>query len=409
MQGQTNKLYDNLSPELELVLWCSRLQRRENDAGSMNRVFAGDIDWEVFVHLTLYHRLYPVVYRSLSKLDCQAVPRDVLTALSRQSRMNISRTFRMAAELIRILQVLEQGNIRAVVMKGIPLAHKLYGDMALRPSNDLDILVWPGDIDSARKIIEGQGYQADDQLDRMTPVQLRKWSECNQHIAYWHPDRKVALELHWQLYCHGMNMPQLQTENSLTQVQIVGQSMQVLEREELLLYLILHGAVHAWFRLKWLLDIDLMIRQGEFDWAALYQISERLGVKAVVNQSIILSQQLFGTPVPVNIAETANCDRRAQALAAMALRSIAAADRNSKPKSLYATAIQLYYDKKYLLCLHAKWKERALLVSRWLLPSDEDLVEASLSDKLYFLYYFISPIIWCARRTRSVARRYSLW
>ncbi|CQR74725.1 hypothetical protein SOV_07470 [Sporomusa ovata DSM 2662] len=405
--GVSNGLYSSLSSELKLVLLCSRLQTTVEEEVAIDKLLAEHIDWELFMHLTMHHRLYPLEYRYLSTHIHPKVPKTVVSILRQQTQQNTCKTLQMVGELVRLIRAMAQNRIRTVVMKGFPLAYQLYGDMTLRPSKDLDILVWPEDMDKARKIVEDNGYFPEHPIANSSPAQQRKWMETNQHLEYWNPDRAVCLELHWRLDCHGLDIPLITVENSLVQVQLANQSINILGKEELLLYLVLHGANHAWSRLKWLCDVDIVLRQGAFSWEALYQLAYSLGVNAILNQSIILSHALLDTPIPVNIVEMAKNDTKAQDLAAMALRCIS--DNDYKPKKLYVVAYSIYQWEKYLFLLQARWRERISFVFRCFLPSKEDFRMIALPEKLYFLYYMLSPFTWLCCRVRNAARKRSLW
>ncbi len=404
MSYVSGKIYDKLSLELKLVLICSRLKLQEKERETVNKLLTRNINLNLFLQLALHHQVYPLVYRCLSALAHPGVNGEVLSALRRESQSNMIKTLQMVAELVKILQATMQNGIRMVVMKGFPLAYRLYGDISLRPSRDLDILVWPEDVERTRAIIEKHGYQMHYPISKkVTQGQLRKWMETNQHFGYWHPVREIYIELHWRLDCHGVEIPMSQVEKCLTNMQIAGQSMNVLGKEELLLSLVLHGASHAWARLRWLCDIDMVIRQGDFSWERLYQAADDLGVKFVLNQAIILSGEIFATTVPADIAQIVYKDTRAKELAFMALPFIRGNDY--KHKNIKLSALLYYHTKKYGFYLQSGWRKRLSFIARCFLPSVEDLEKSLLPENLYFMYYIISPFTGFCRRVRNVARR----
>jgi len=404
LHDNAKNLYETLPAELRLVLLCAKLKIEQKERQLIDQLLVGPINWDFFVYLALHHKVYPIVYRYLSTLS--AVPKEVLFALQQETNKNISHTLPMMAELVRVLKIMDNNGIRVVVMKGFPLAYQLYKDMTLRPSRDLDILISPKNLDKVRMLIEENGYILRPPIAKLTPEQLKKWMKSNQHIEYWQPNKGILLEIHWRLDCHGMDIPLAQAQNSLIQLQIAGQSIQILGKEESLLYLVLHGAVHAWFRLKWLYDVDAMIRQGDFCWSALYQLADRLAVRTVLNQTVILLRELLQTPIPIGIVTVAIKDKQAEKLGWMALRFIK--DHEYHPKSRKVIAVLYFQWRKYQFYLQSKWKKRLSFIFRCFLPSEEDLAMISLPAKLYFVYYILSPFSWIGRRVQNIARRYTV-
>jgi hypothetical protein len=331
------------------------------------------------------------------------VAKHIISALGKLDQDNKSNTLRLVTESIRILRAMEQCEIRVIVLKGFPLAQQLYGDITLRTSRDLDILVAPEDINETRKIIEMHGYIWSQPVAKITAVDLEKWMKLEKNFEYWHPRLGVSIEVHWRLDCRGMDLPVNMIENNLISIKMFGQSMNMLGKEVLLLYLVIHGAVHAWFRIKWLLDIDILIKKGEFSWEKVYQLANNLGVKTILNQTLFLVQKLFATPLPKAVINQVDADIQAQVLAIMGLRFITDSPSNTN-KSIKEKITFLYRQKNYEFRLNDGWRRQVACIGRFFLPANEDLELISLSGHLYFFYYIVSPFTWFYRRTRNVMK-----
>lgn len=404
MQQSEGKLYETLSPELTLVLLCSKLEIQEKEQEVIDKLItAGGLDWNQFLHLTLHHRLYPLVCQGLGKCNDLKVPREIIAALRQERNRNVSKTLPMTGELIKVMGAMSKKGIRAVVLKGFPLAKLLYKDLTLRTSRDLDILVWPKDVHKARRVLEESGYFLDAATSQLTDEQLKKWMKVNQHLHYWDQEKNVCIELHWRLDCHGMNIPLPALENNLDTMEIAGQPMKVLGKEELLLYLVLHGASHAWFRFKWLIDVDILIKNQDFSWKRLYALADQLAVRSVLNQGIFLSRELLGTVIPSHVAERVAMDKRGQRLAFMAVNFIRSSEY--KTKGIGRVAIAFFQWHRYQFYLQAAWRKKISLLARCFLPSEEDFKMISLSEKMYFIYYMMSPFTWLGRRLWNAVKR----
>lgn len=393
--NQLLNISDRLSPELKLLLACLRPQVTKEEHASLDALCTAPINWGDFTQLAVHHGVYPLVYQCINTFRHAALPPQVVAFLRQKSLENRARTLQITGELVKVLRAMEAKNIRVVVLKGFPLGHKLYGNMALRPSRDLDILVWPEDVDEARKLLETLGYDRIYPNFAGTPGQLCNWMKNQHHFNYLHKQKQVLLELHWQLGHHGMDMPLTYIKNSLTPVKIAGQSMYLLKTEELLLSLILHGASHKWFRLKWLIDVGIVLRQGAFSWQRLYELGERLDVVAILNQALILARQLLAAPVPDEVAAIVAKDRKAQNLAEMALTYIMAFPTGHDPNQKMSS---YFHRKKYGLNLRCGFRRKFAFIHDHFLPTDADIALVALPAYLYFIYYLMRPLTWFGRR-----------
>ena len=394
--------YSELTPELKLLVLCSATgnEKKRND---INKLINSGINWSMFIKLALQHKVYPLVFQHLRALVHPNVSDKLLKDLYKLKKDNDCKTLQMVTEFSKILQALEQRGISVIVIKGFPLAQQLYGDITLRTSRDIDILISADDIAAARHIMEQYGYQWNHPLANATAGRLKKWMAFNQHLEYWHPERQICIELHWRLDCQSMELPFNLLRKNGVSMHILGREINVLGKEELLLYLILHGAVHRWFRIKWLLDIDIMIRKQNFSWEKLCLLANQLGFMVVLNQAFILARELLGTPLPRDISNRADMDTKAKHLACLALQFIK--DNGFASKTTFKTkAIILFKYTRYEFKLKTGWRGQFICIFRYFLPTESDLELVALSERLYFIYYIIAPLSWVYKRTRNVIK-----
>ncbi|HWR11867.1 MAG TPA: nucleotidyltransferase family protein [Rectinemataceae bacterium] len=69
----------------------------------------------------------------------------------------------------------------------------------------------------------------------------------------------------------------------------------VLSREDQFLHLLYHGGVHGFFRLRWLLDLAILLGREEYaDWSALIRRAGEMGLGVIFAQALQLSGLFFG-------------------------------------------------------------------------------------------------------------------
>jgi len=403
VQSYAGNIYNKLSPEFRLLLLCSNLKSKDKDQDTIDKLIESGINWPVFTHLVLHHRVYSLVYRYLRTLAHPSIPNEVVVAMHQLNQNNCHKTLQMITEFVRILQALEEKGIHVIVIKGFPLAQQLYGDITLRSSRDLDLLVHREDLWTARKVIEEYGYIWKNPLSVSKSIPLKKWMDWEKHLEYCHPQLEVCVELHWRLDCQEMNIPFSLIDNSIISTRMFGRSINMLGHEEMLLYLAIHGSAHKWLRIKWLLDINLIVRKRKYSWEKIYLLSDNLGVRTVFNQTLILLQVLLETPLPKTITDLIEKDAKAKKIAMIALKYIVDNGLETN-KSLNEKAIRLYQQKTYEFNMNSKWQRQLSYLSKRFIPSLKDVELISLSKRLYFIYYIISPFNWFYRKILNVMK-----
>ncbi len=93
-----NKLISEFPPELRLMLAGAN-----SDLDKTKYLLQQPINWDKFLRLAAYHRVYPLVYRTLSRLDNLPVPEHVLDALRQTCQENTLSTLRITGEMVRIV------------------------------------------------------------------------------------------------------------------------------------------------------------------------------------------------------------------------------------------------------------------------------------------------------------------
>ncbi|MBP2645632.1 MAG: hypothetical protein H6Q75_1072 [Firmicutes bacterium] len=372
------------SPELRLLFRCVQQSRAAQNL--KDGLIQETIDWQYVLTLVRYHQSGSLVYKTLSQVP-ELVPQEILKALHREYKENMARSLVMTGELVKICAVLERQGIAYAVLKGIPLGYMLYGDLGYRVSGDLDILVWPEELDKAVSLLEGMEFRREDP-SFLTERGRKGWLAETNHFTLHHKNG-IAVELHWRLENNELSLPLAYVQGSLTNVMVAGHKISVMNKEELLLFLVLHGAKHGWARVKWLTDIAAMIQCGGFDWKRVNRLAQCLEVRCVLNQALLLAGELLKVPLGEEFMAVAAQDKKARqlALAAMPIIATPVFNKNCVPYKLRYFAYKQY--KFYLL---RGWKRKISYIGNQFRPTENDIRVITLPQCLYFLYYAIRPL-----------------
>lgn len=171
--------------------------------------------------------------------------------------------------LLRITKLLNEENIWFVNLKGPLLSQRIYGDPIYRSFRDFDILVKPEDVNRVLKLLKNEGYQ-------FTGFEWPK-SKRKQQIAFHflnqaemiHEQSGIMIEIHWKLFSARITTPEnihRLIQKNIEPVEFGGQKINRFSLEFELLYLVVHGGIHAWFRLKWLIDVHEILKRKTIKW-----------------------------------------------------------------------------------------------------------------------------------------------
>jgi hypothetical protein len=286
-----------LTPEFRLAMatciWPPGPYRTDRVSAALN----DRIDWELFLRVVRRQRVQALAYDGLSKHG-SLVPEPTLKALYASSAKLAHKSLLLAGETVRLTQMLQAAGIRCACIKGASLSALAFGNIALRHSRDIDLLVQPSDASAADDLLRAAGYRMTMPTGAQTVAQKKKWTTLKKHFEYEHVESGRQLELHWRLFDNARLFAAATAPSTWVDVPIAGfLCVPALPQREMLLYLCVHGANHMWFRLKWIADIGALLSQANSDVVPLLlEDAASRGCLRPVMQALLLSQQLFHSP-----------------------------------------------------------------------------------------------------------------
>ncbi|WP_460291363.1 nucleotidyltransferase domain-containing protein, partial [Bacillus cereus] len=276
-----------MSKELKLLFAILKLQDDETVQTYSNEWFS-DIDWEVFLEQAVHHRVYPVIYQKFKQVDEELIPSHIVQTLNRKYKKNTFHMLYLSAEMERINKLCNENEIRMIFLKGPVLSQDLYGDISLRTSCDLDVLIPMQNLEKVEILLLEQGYVKDDYIQTI----LNDWKWRHHHITFFHPTKQIKLEIHWRLNPGPGKEPGFEElwkrkrKSTLT-----SNSVYMLGEEDLFLFLVSHGARHGWSRLRWLVDIKKIVDQ-DLNWSEIHKLMRKYQMLHLGGQALILAAQL---------------------------------------------------------------------------------------------------------------------
>lgn len=380
--------------ELTLMLMLLNLEEGESVLpGNVDRL--EEIDWNYFIELARHHRIFPIVYLKLRRSHITWIPPHVVQTLYRDYKVNTMLMLQLSAEMGLISKLFAESGIRTLVLKGPVLAEELYGDISLRTSGDLDILLPIQDLARAEELLERLGYVKDDYIQTV----LNDWKWRHHHCTFYHQQKNIKIELHWRLSPGPGKEPRFNVLWERKRISTIsGHPVYYLGREDLFLFLAAHGARHGWSRLRWLADMDLIARQRQLDWSKLMQLLRKHHLVHIGAQALILASQLLNTPLTSDM-QSITSRQRPHRLAQDALfyiRQMVNLHTNPVPDD-----VSRYHSShvKSLMSSHQK----LLFTVSLLYPYPLDAEMLPLPRSLHFIYFLFRPILCIWRQVKKHA------
>jgi Uncharacterised nucleotidyltransferase len=315
----------SLSPEFSLVAACSIWPPSESRTNTICNVAEQHLDWDRILYLAKRHHIAGLVQDGLARAQL-AVPSGVSAEIDAQATALACHNLALAAEALKLHCLFARANLPVAFVKGVSLAQLAYGNLGIRHGRDLDILVSPHSVMAATKILRAAGYRLYEPPAAFNEAKLQTWLLRCKELRFVHKQHGYQIELHARLFDNSRLMDAAALMNSLRMVEFAeGVRLPTFGAEDLFSYLCTHGAVHCWFRLKWLADIGaILARQPCGGVERLYRTAEIRGLGRCAAQAILLCKRLFGMALPDELIAKLTRDGSVRRLERMALSAITA-------------------------------------------------------------------------------------
>lgn len=272
------------------------------DLTRIRDVLRQGVDHLHLIEIAEYHGVRPSLFRCLSDLSWETVPASVRETLEAFQHHHLVRTLTLSDELRRVAALFADSGIPLVTFKGLALAMALYGDLANRECNDIDIIVPEGQIGEAERLLAELGYrneQGGEDFRRAFLVHQRQY-------AFARADGSGAIDLHWDFSGTHVPFPLAPADiwSDLAQVSIGDHHVATVGGANLALLLAGHGTKEGWQALKWVCDFARMIdRNPDLDWLDVHRRARQRRCGDAVLLGCALAQDLLDVAVPRALAD----------------------------------------------------------------------------------------------------------
>jgi len=298
-------------PEDKLLLLCCRTEIGDKERNELTRIEINKIDWGCFLEKAREEGISPIVYLMLPgiAIDKNILPDYVTDELKKDYYLTAKKNILTLNALGNILDVLNKAGLKVIVLKGAALAETVYGNLALRPMSDVDLLVKKEDLYRINEQLNGLGYFPTDRS--VDDVDLS--STYLTSLDYRNPlGNSPSLHIHW----HFVNstipnesyMRQIKMEDiwrDAVRTNIANSETWVMSPHHLIIHLAEHAlrVTHSLSKLSYFCDIDRSINyyMKVLDWNLLVRDTIRFNLNKMVYTTLYFSRYFIEAKIPEDV------------------------------------------------------------------------------------------------------------
>jgi len=246
------------------------------------------------------HRVAPMLTHYLARESkvIDAVQEDVRRQLKMIHVRAVLREAQQKKLWSRLSQLFAENDIPIWGLKGQDLVGNLYHSAGRRWSKDIDALIEPHQTRHAMQLLLDNGYKiAGKRIGVGSNIRHFDIGLSKDALIY-DPEFNLQIELHRRVF---YAEPKAFSDVIRSRTP-VGQFVSVNEPMGML-YTIIHGALDYWSRLKWLVDLSLLVKTIDDErLAALVDLAERFSCKTALIASLCWAEQIFAGSLAEHVA-----------------------------------------------------------------------------------------------------------
>jgi hypothetical protein len=324
-----------ISPEFRLAAACAMWPPSDRRTEAIHAAAFEPIDWARFLRVATRHQVIGLIHEGLTQARPD-VPPEIADEIGTQAAAQVRETLAMAREAMRVQRLFDDADLPVLFVKGPALAVLAFGNVGLRSGQDIDLLVPYEALPAATAVILRAGYRRFDPPPNISAAQVRLVMPLRKDLEFVHEVTRLRIELHWRLFLnqHAIEETSFTAESRV--VPLAGaEGLRTLGDEDLFAYLCMHGALHWWYRLKWLADVNALLAcASEHGIERLVRAAEARGAGRAAAQALLLCRKLFQTPLPASLTATLDKGFTMRWLEATALRAVTTGQGEHDPNKV---------------------------------------------------------------------------
>jgi hypothetical protein len=288
------------------------IRQRELLCQSLETGLTPDTVWEQICR----HRTFALADQVLSRQQMRGALGQHDCALAKRAQQVRLQALTLSDEAGRFSGLLEKYGITHHILKGPQISKKLYGDLGLRHSRDIDVIVEPRQLIDSLKVLKTAGWDWPNAERWFASRAYRLLAQSQLwDFEVKHPQYKSVIEVHWRF--ENVRDPAMEA-TWWARWDADGSELSPAEA----LHLCLHGANHGWSRMKWLGDLRTLLDRQPDIWLRCWPLAKELRLQPVVAQALLLLERLYDVEPDAASRGIVASEPQAESLAVFALEKL---------------------------------------------------------------------------------------
>lgn len=270
-----------------------------NEARAAFHIWRALTDFEGDHDLGQY-RMLPLLHENMSKLQLDD---PIMPRLRGVHRFSWCEARRREFLVVKALSKLQEKGIELMALKGLALSYDYYTDAALRPMQDIDLLVRIEAVADAVRCLLELGWEHQTPALNGSKIGLRILLGSEKSVQLIHKDGG-EIDLHWYPFHEGVS----QHVNdrfwiNAEKMTVGGVELMRPSPSDLLLHVIVHGLrANLVAPLRWAADAVMVIRrdQDAINWVELEIFAVSIKVNARLHLGLGLLGEMLDIDIPIS-------------------------------------------------------------------------------------------------------------
>jgi len=259
------------------------------------------LDWSAAAQSAFDEGIAPLLYYHCRNMNIfEAIPESTKKFLARTYAETSLINRHLLQEMTDLEKALEKRDIQVIVLKGAALLNTVYRDVALRPMEDIDLMVRPEHLEELKAVFAGMGFTP----DKLYPYTFKRGI--------------ITLDLHND-YLSTHRVRSRQAVAAIRFEDVWARAIPISPDHGYLLKLSIYDELiaqafhllkHRFNRLIWFVDIRESIENHKdaFDWVEFIRRCRGFRAQRVVLYMLLLARRLLAMDVPDHVLNSLGKD-----------------------------------------------------------------------------------------------------
>ena len=199
--------------EDQLLILLAKIKLADNELDKVEELISKDFDWTYCLESAIEHRISQFCYHHFFLSDlprmrhiAQLLPKETINLFELEYQKLIQTNTNLLNEIKNIVAFLNKHRLNYIILKGPALIRTIYQEALWpRPFGDLDILIFPEDIELATRILNDLGYiqgtvsYAGDRIVPFPPGVIKEGVLNRLHLHHFRKIDGITIEVHPRL------------------------------------------------------------------------------------------------------------------------------------------------------------------------------------------------------------------